>query len=38
MPGIIAQRGGKVRNAGRTGPPDDGDCFEVLPDGEVVEK
>jgi hypothetical protein len=29
---------GKVRNAGRTGPPDDGDFFEVLPDGEVVEK
>jgi hypothetical protein len=29
---------GKVRNTGKTGLPDTADFFEVLPDGEIVEK
>jgi hypothetical protein len=30
--------GGKVRDTGRTKPLDDGDFFETLPNGEIVER
>jgi hypothetical protein len=30
--------GGKIRRKGQDGPPEDGDFFEVMPDGEIVER